>query len=294
LKTIKSCGIKTNFKNKPFYNATWCSPSLRKAEIKSEEPLFYLVERGGKNSIEYALKKQAQNSGVEFEFNSKKAAEDCDIISIGAKKSDGIAFGSFFENVKHDDAVIGVLSNKISPRGYFYALVWEGRACIVTLAYKTKTDIRTLHEKNLKMKIVQEIIQSSKKKHNFAGFANFKIPKTAVDNGKILTGEAAGFQECFMGFGMKYAFLSGYFAAKSVIENISYDDLWKKSFLNEMKKSRCSRFALDLFGDSLYERIISYLQENPDCKNILKNIYCDYDWKYNVMYRMLEAFGKRG
>lgn len=225
MKTIKSCGIKTNFKNKPFYNATWYSPSFRKAEIKSKEPFFYLVERGGKESIEYSLKEQALDCGINFEFNSQKTENDCDIISIGARKPDGFAFGSVFENVKHDDAVIGVLSNKTSPRGYFYVNIWNGKACIVTLAYKEKLNMKVLHANNLKMKIVQDIIGNSRKKHDFGGFANFTAPKTAAVNGKILTGEAAGFQECFMGFGMKYAFLSGYFAAKSIIKNVSYDSL---------------------------------------------------------------------
>ncbi len=139
MEAIKSCGIKTNFKNKPFYNAVWYSLSLRKAEIRSKKPLFYLVERGGKDSVEYSLKNQALDCGVEFEFNSKKTAEECDIISAGARKPDGVAFGSFFEDVKHEDAVAGVLSNRISPRGYLYALVWDERACVVTLAYKEKT-----------------------------------------------------------------------------------------------------------------------------------------------------------
>jgi len=51
MKTIKTCGIKTSFRNKPFYNAAWYSPSFRKAEIKSKKPFFYLVERGGKKAI---------------------------------------------------------------------------------------------------------------------------------------------------------------------------------------------------------------------------------------------------
>ncbi len=161
---------------------------------------------------------------------------------------------------------------------------------MVTLAYKEKIDIRALHAKNLKSSIVQDAIKNSKKMHDFGGFANFRIPITAMPDGKILTGEGAGFQECFMGFGMKYAFLSGYFAAKSIIENTSYDALWKESFLSELKKSQCSRLAINLLGDSLYERAISYLQKNPDCKNALKRIYCDYDWKYKLLYPISKRF----
>jgi flavin-dependent dehydrogenase len=126
METIKGAGIKTNFKNKPFYDATWYSPTFRKAEIKSKNPFFYMVERGGKDSVEYALKEQAIDAGVEFEFNTKKTALDCDIVSVGAKNPEGVAFGTVFEGVLQEDKAIGVLSDNISPRGYFYVLVWGG------------------------------------------------------------------------------------------------------------------------------------------------------------------------
>ncbi len=277
MQTLRTIGVKTNFKNKPIYNATVYSPSFRKAEVESKDPYVYLVERGGKKSVEYALKKQAIDAGVEFKFNMKKTAEDCDIIATGAKNADAIAYGSVFDNVKHEDAAIVFLSDKLSPGLYFYILVWEGRACVTTLSIKQKIDIYTLHAKNLKMNVVQEIIKNSKKKHDFGGFVNFGTPNSAIWNGKILAGEAAGFQDNFLGFGMKYAFLSGYFAAKSIIENASYDALWKKSFLGEMKKSHCLRLAINLSGDSLYEKAVSYMQKNQDCRNLMKKIYCDYD-----------------
>ena len=52
-----------------------------------------------------------------------------------------------------------------------------------------------------------------------------------MQNQKLLVGEAAGFQDLFLGFGMKYAFLSGYIAAKSIIEEKNYDGLMERIVL---------------------------------------------------------------
>lgn len=286
MQTIRNTGVKTNFKNKPFYEATWYSPAFRKAEIKSEEPFFYLVERGGKNSVEYALKEQALDAGVEIGFNAKMDADDCDIISAGAKSADAFAIGSVFENAKHEDCVIAFLSDKMSPKLYFYITVWGGRACIVTLSRKQKIDIRALHAKNLKLDIVQDVIMNAKKMHDFGGFVNFRVPDSAILDGKLLTGEAAGFQDAFLGFGMKFAFLSGHFAAKSIIDGAPYDALWKEGFMAELKKSQCSRLVMDALGDSIYEKAVSYMQKNPDCRSRLNRIYCNYDWKYKLLYQI--------
>lgn len=130
MKTLKKINIKINFKNKGFKEVTWYSPSFKEANLISKKPFFYLVERGGKGSLEYSLKKQALSLDVKFRFNTvlKKA----EIISTGAKTPIGLAFGTFFEDVNSEDKVIGILSNKISPKGYFYILVWNKKASIFT------------------------------------------------------------------------------------------------------------------------------------------------------------------
>ncbi len=144
-----------------------------------------------------------------------------------------------------------------------------------------------MHKNNLNLDICKKILKGSKEKHSFSGFANFKIPKTSVIDGKIYTGEAAGFQDAFLGFGMKYAFLSGYFAAKSIIENISYDELWKNSFLKELKASLNRRFFLNLFGDRIYEKIVtSYLNGQYKSK-VLKAYYSNYNWNVELLYQIL-------
>jgi flavin-dependent dehydrogenase len=280
-KMLKKINVKIDFKNKSFKEIVWYSPSFRKAVLKSKKPFFYLVERGGKDSLEYSLKKQALNLGVKFKFNTK--LKDAEIISTGPKIPMGVGFGTFYNNVKFDDNAIGILSNKIAPHGYFYILVWNNRASVCTTISKYfgkfKVDIRKLHMNNLKIDFCKKILSGARFKHTFSGFMNFKIPRTAVINGKIYTGEAAGFQDAFLGFGMNYAFLSGYFAAKSIIESIPYDKMWKDCFLEEQKRSIYRRFLLNLFGDALYEKVI----ENLRFKTHL-------NWEYKILYQIPNLF----
>jgi flavin-dependent dehydrogenase len=290
MKLLKKINIKANFKNKGFNEVTWYSPSFRKAILKDKTPFFYLVERGGKNSLEYSLKKQALDLGIRFIFNSKSS--DANIISVGARKPMAFGFGTFYENVDFKDSVIGILSNKIAPSGYFYIHIWNKRAtvCTTTRDIKNIKDLRNIHKRNLKIDICRELLTNSKEKHEFSGFVNYNVPISAFIDGRIYTGEAAGFQDAFLGFGMKYAFLSGYFAAKSIIDNLSYDELWKKCFKNELKRTLYPRFYISLFGDRMYEKIIKFLQYNEDHKSILKSNYCNNNWKSELIYSIYSKF----
>lgn len=92
----------------------------------------------------------------------------------------------------------------------------------------------------------------------FGGFGGFNVPKSAIKDGRLYVGEAAGFQDPARGFGMNYALETGKLAADSIINNQNYDELWKKQLGFQLKIDYASRFALSLFGD----RIIDYLFRN--------------------------------
>jgi flavin-dependent dehydrogenase len=293
MKTLGEIGIESDFRKSAVNEVTWYSPSFRKAVLKSKKPFFYLVERGGKNSIEYSLKEQAIEAGVKIKL--KSLASRPDIISTGASKPMAFGFGTTYDNVRHEDCVIGILSESISPKGYFYILLWNGHATVCTTSYGcSKGNLRVLHERNLKMKICKEILNGSNKKGDFSGFVNFSVPSSAEVNGRLFTGEAAGFQDKLLGFGMKYALLSGYLAAHSILEGKSYDNMWKESFENEMKSTSAMRYVLNSLGNSGYERLIESLASERNQMKILKEAYCNYGWKRNFIYRLQNFREKYG
>ena len=284
---LREINLDTDFKKRAINEVNWFSPDFNAVRMRAKKPFFYLVERGGKESIEYSLKEQALLQGVKFKFKSAGRAH---IVSFGARKPKAMGLSTIYENVDYKDCVIGILSDKMSPKGYFYIIVWDNRATVCT----TSTDIdkfgtlNVLHKKNLKCKICSDLLQDSKIKSSFSGFANFNIPKTAISRGKIYTSEAAGFQDYLLGFGMKYAFLSGYYAAKSIIEKTSYDRLWKQSFENEMKKTALIRYFINKNGDRAYEEIIKNLKNEKNYRARLRRTYCEYNWKHKILYNFLK------
>ncbi|WP_269848806.1 NAD(P)/FAD-dependent oxidoreductase [Methanosarcina horonobensis] len=68
----------------------------------------------------------------------------------------------------------------------------------------------------------------------FGGYGRFEIKKNYYDEkGTMFIGEAGGFQDYLWGFGMRYAFQSANLAARSIIENESYNDLIKEHLLKK-------------------------------------------------------------
>jgi flavin-dependent dehydrogenase len=72
---------------------------------------------------------------------------------------------------------------------------------------------------------------------------SFKPLKQARINDRYYVGEAAGFQDCFLGFGMLYAFKSGYLATKRILDDLDYNQIIENELLKPMQVS-CANRAL--------------------------------------------------
>lgn len=272
LDLLKEINIKINFKNTPFNEVTIYSPSLDKVKFKTKKPLFYLVKRGKENSLDYALMQQALDLGIKIEFNSPADNENCDIIATGPKRVDALAFGITFETELKNMAAV-ILNDRIAAKGYAYLSIVNNEATLATVLFSDiENAARYLNRAISEFKKIFDFKINNKKK--FSGYANFLIPKSAQENRKLYVGEAAGFQDFLTGFGMRYAFLSGYFAARSIIDSEDYDKLWKESFLSEMKGTKHSRMILEKIGNNGYEMLIKNLKKSDaDCAEKLRKLY---------------------
>ncbi|VVC01932.1 Uncharacterised protein [uncultured archaeon] len=102
-------------------------------------------------------------------------------------------------------------------------------------------------------KMLRDFLGGKRKTASFGGSGSAKVPKSAFIGGKYYVGEAAGFQDPFMGFGIKYALLSGKLSSDAITQGKDYDSLWKGAVLPGMKKDLARRFPLSLFGDAIVE-----------------------------------------
>jgi flavin-dependent dehydrogenase len=117
----------------------------------------------------------------------------------------------------------------------------------------------------------------------FSAAASFYFLRPAKVNNQYFIGEAAGFQDCLAGFGMMYAFKSGYFAAKSIIEGLDYDRLWQEDFLKPMEISVANRQVFQKLSNRGYETLVDILSSKNvvvckllggnDLRSILKKVY---------------------
>lgn len=284
LDLLKEINIKINFKNTPFNDVTFYPPSLDKVEFKTKKPLFYLVKRGKENSLDSALMQQALDLGVGIKFNSPADNENCNIIATGPKRVDALALGINFETELENMAAV-ILNDRIAAKGYAYLLVVNNEATLATVLFKDIENAKGHLDRAIsEFKKISDFEIDNEKK--FGGYGNFLIPKSAQENRKLYVGEAAGFQDFLAGYGMKYAFLSGYFAARSVINNENYDKLWKESFLSEMKSTKYNRMILKKIGNKGYDILIRSLEKSDvDIAEKLRKLYRSSLFKFLYFLR---------
>jgi flavin-dependent dehydrogenase len=97
-----------------------------------------------------------------------------------------------------------------------YLLINKGRATLATVIYRDFANEKAYFEKTLKA--FQQLVRlQMKNAREFGGYGNFFLRPTAVEGRKLYLGESAGFQDALFGLGMRYAMMSGFLAARSVI-----------------------------------------------------------------------------
>lgn len=168
------------------------------------------------------------------------------------------AFGAIYENDSFErDRFLYMHDDRFSPIGWYFYIIPIDKTRIEVVnccsqPYVPK--VKELFYKAIKERpIVQDILKDSAELSTFGGVGGADIPKTAIIDGRLYVGEAAGFQDPFRGFGMNYALESGKLAADSIISGRNYDELWKKQFAFRMKTDFARRFAMTLLRDRLVE-----------------------------------------
>ncbi len=273
LKILKEAGIETSFWNKGFNEISVYTDLKKEFIVKDKKNFFYLIERGQKNSLDENLKKQALDAGARILFNSKATENECNIIATGpaGKKQWAIAKGMVFET-DSEDSVTFILNNKLAFKGYAYLLIANKKATLGCVLLKDFSKTNQCFKNSLQaIKKIKKL--KIKNKKPFAGYGTFAINKSNIQNQKLFVGEAADFQDSLLGFGTKYAFLSGYLAAKSIAEEKNYDELWKELLLNKLKASVSNRFIYEALGDWGYNHFVKQAIASREPRAWLKKFY---------------------
>lgn len=242
------------------------------AVIGSNQPFFYLLERGDfAGSLDVALKEQAVRQGVTIVFNANADPADCDILASGPVRPRIFGYGQIFRTSCADTA-ISILDNAVVPGGYAYLLASRGHATLAVIRFGAPRDMRSCLARAVdRFRNLLDFTMEEPKA--FAGSGSFCPQYSAVREGKLLVGEAAGFQDYLFGFGMRYALLSGVLAAKSIIDGSDYDRLWRKEFGGQLQVSRINRMFYALFGPLMQNALVRGLRRSNEPRRLLELCY---------------------
>jgi len=273
LTVLEKSGITTEFNAMPCRDGTIFDPSGKRYQIKSDETLFYIVERGpGPDSLDSALLRQAQSLGVEVRFNSRLRHMAGDgILAAGPRAADAIAVGYHFET-DMADGYWAICDDKLAPQGYAYLLVMNGRGTVKSCMFSGFKQEKLYVERTLEA--FQRLVGlEMKNPQPHGGSGNFRIPRSAYSGPHPLVGEQAGFQDTLWGFGMRLAISSGVLAAQSLLNGENYDTLWQRELKPQMETSVVNRALFRLAGSRGYSWLLGQLVYRKNLRESLRQQY---------------------
>lgn len=294
-KFLESIGVETNFRFEPYADGDFFNPSGEKYKFNMSRPLFYLVERGTSEwSLDQGLKRQALQAGVQFEWGRRMthAPSGKVIISTGPKAADAVARGIVFSTT-HENYYAAFLDDEIAPQGYAYLLVNNGKATFATCLFEKFSEAFDFFDLAFErmLKHVNVKINNPKK---FGGYVNFFLNRPLMKDHRIYyVGENAGFQDALFGFGMRYAMHSGYLAAQSIIEGLSYPDLCKEHIIPKMETSLANRWLFTRLENLGYTIMLDRLKSQKDIMPSLLKQYNPSWYKRTVLPMARRTFKTR-
>ncbi len=243
-------GIETNFYFRPAMKATFYDASGRARAVASARPYSYFIRRGPiESSLDRGLLAQAIALGVEVKFRSRLDPTEADIVATGPAAPDGIAKEITFDTDPALEIVDVWFNHELSPGGYSYLFALDGRAtfgCAIVSDYK---NIEDYFDHSLAVAKRFHPIDTSRELRAGYSYMNFCIKDSATVDGRPYVGEAGGFQDYLFGLGIRYALTTGNLAARSILENRDFDDLWKDAFPKKAETSLANRFLYETAGN---------------------------------------------
>lgn len=293
LSMLRRVNVDTDFYHKGFTQADLVNDLSEISTIRSSDNrcAIYMIKRGTEgDSLDQHLKKHALELGVKIQLNSKMEEEEVDIIATGPKSASGVVCG-LKGRVSSADKTVVMLDESCAPKGYTYMAILDGK---ITLASVVMEDFR--RAKKYLQKAIEKLTRlyglEIKDVQYFGGFGNFFPRESYLQGGRMYVGECAGLQDYLFGFGMKYAFLSGYLASQSILSSMDYDYLLKRELSATMKSSLVNRYNYEKLGNRGYRKLIKRWAASPDPLRYIRTWY-NLNWMKRCIYPISTRWYKR-
>jgi flavin-dependent dehydrogenase len=247
LEELQSMGIATDFEHRPASWAHLFDDRARRREVRSERPYGYFLRRGNEpGTLDRALAAQALALGAEIRYGRKLEPEEADIVATGPGPADGIAKEIAFRT-RVEDRIEVIFDPDLAPGGYAYFFVLDGWATLGLALLKGYGRLEAQFERTVArfQRLAPFPIENPRPGYSYM---NFFLHPSSERGGKVYAGEAGGFQDYLFGLGNRYALVSGHLAARSLLENVPFDSLWKERFSSAMRSSLAARLLYETLG----------------------------------------------
>lgn len=246
LAELSEAGI-APFPTHPVHEGTAFDAQGDRHAVRGDRPLFYLVGRGGKGSLEQHLLEQAREHGADVRFGDRvKEIEGPAILAGGPRTADIIAAGYLFETDQADGCYIA-FDDRLAPLGYSYLLIHDGQGTLASCMF-TGFKQQAEHVARTADFFAAKTGLDMRNPRPFGGFGNLRLPKSAMQGEHPVAGEHAGFQDALAGFGMRYALRSGILAARSIIDGTDYEQSWRQELMPLVRAGVVNRFLFNSIG----------------------------------------------
>ncbi|PAU75007.1 glutamate synthase subunit beta [Halomonas sp. THAF5a] len=287
LDELASTGIRSSFEHHAISQVTAFDGWGGRHEIRSNQPLYYLVRRGSETgTLDHALLEQAKACGVEVRLSSPvKNTHGSTVEAKGPMFANVMAVGYLFETAM-PDGQWACFSDHLAPGGYAYLLVQGGQGTVATCLFREFTRNNKCLTRTIAF-FTEQAGLDMRKARPFGGVGNYGPPCRGEHEGRLLVGEQAGFQDALAGFGMRYALRSGVLAAHSLLEGRDYESLWQRSLLPAIRQGISNRLLYTKAGDR-GRRAMFRRMARRDARPMLAKLYHP-----SLLGRILYPFARR-
>ena len=172
------------------------------------------------------------------------------------------------------DGCFGALSQALAPDGYAYLLVQRGRGTVA--AYLSSH----FHDEKASLERTVDFFQRHaglrwRQPTPFGGSGNISLESALCTGSLYYAGESAGLQDALFGFGLRYAMLSGHFAARAWLVNASdtYERLCRNRLRKHVQAGIANRRLYRLLGDRGRQFVLDHWPRDGDPRRLLERIY---------------------
>ncbi len=274
LQELSSLGLTTEFRHHPCRQGVIFDAWDRDYRVTSPEPLLYLLERGpGPDSLDSALLQQALALGVDVRFNSpvRHPASEPWILATGPKTPYAIAVGYHF-SCDMENGFWAICDRRLAPGGYAYLVVLNGQASMKSCLFGDFAQQQTYLQRT-RHRFEQLLGLELQQPQAHGGVISAHLPDSAQQQGQLLVGERAGFQDHLWGFGMRLAIHSGVLASRSLLDGSGYDQAWRQQLASLQTTSQFNRALYGRLGNRGLCRYLRHVQRQADTRQMLYRLY---------------------